>query len=38
LPFYAYPFLAMTLFGWAWAHRPWRSPAEAKRPPATVTE
>ena len=20
LPFYAYPFLAMTLFGWAWAH------------------
>jgi hypothetical protein len=20
LPFYAYPFLAITLFGWAWAH------------------
>jgi hypothetical protein len=20
LPFFAYPFLAMTLFGWAWAH------------------
>jgi len=20
LPFYAYPFLALTLFGWAWAH------------------
>jgi hypothetical protein len=23
LPFYAYPFLAFTLIGWAWAH--WRS-------------
>ena len=21
LPFYAYPFLALTLFGWAWVHR-----------------
>jgi hypothetical protein len=21
LPFYAYPFLAITLFGWAWVHR-----------------
>jgi len=20
LPFFAYPFLAATLFGWAWAH------------------
>jgi hypothetical protein len=20
LPFFAYPFLALTLFGWAWAH------------------
>jgi hypothetical protein len=20
LPFFAYPFLAVTLFGWAWAH------------------
>jgi hypothetical protein len=29
LPFYAYPFLAITLFGWAWAHgnRPRRSAA-----------
>lgn len=28
LPFYAYPFLAMTLFGWAWVHvrsRPMRN-------------
>ena len=30
LPFYAYPFLAVTLFGWAWAHRPTRSPEEAR--------
>jgi hypothetical protein len=22
LPFYAYPFLGATLFGWAWVHRP----------------
>ena len=22
LPFYGYPFLAATLFGWAWVHRP----------------
>ena len=22
LPFYAYPFLAATLLGWAWVHRP----------------
>lgn len=22
LPFYAYPFLGLTLFGWAWVHRP----------------
>jgi len=34
LPFYAYPFLAVTLFGWAWAH--WRSlaPAHAEVPVA----
>src|SRR6476659_7744647 len=34
LPFYAYPFLAVTLFGWAWAQ--WRSiaPADAKVPVA----
>jgi hypothetical protein len=25
LPFFAYPFLAATLFGWAWVH--WRHPA-----------
>ena len=30
LPFYAYPFLAVTLFGWAWAHLPSRFPAEAR--------
>lgn len=31
LPFYAYPFLAITLFGWAWAHvrsRPARDAAK----------
>jgi hypothetical protein len=28
LPFFAYPFLALTLFGWAWAH--------LKRPMAAV--
>ena len=38
LPFYGYPFLAVTLFGWAWVHRPSRSPVEAKRPHATVSE
>ena len=27
LPFYAYPFFALTLFGWAWAHA--RSPSQA---------
>jgi len=26
LPFYAYPFLAVTLVGWAWVHRPLRVP------------
>lgn len=31
LPFYAYPFLAMTLVGWAWAHRPSRSSAITER-------
>lgn len=31
LPFYAYPFLAVTLFGWAWAHRPRTYPAAARR-------
>jgi len=30
LPFYAYPFLAVTLFGWAWVHRPSRSPTEPR--------
>jgi hypothetical protein len=34
LPFYAYPFLAMTLFGWAWAHRPSGAPTEPNRRPA----
>ena len=28
LPFFAYPFLAATLFGWAWVH--WRGPAPAE--------
>jgi hypothetical protein len=28
LPFFAYPFLAATLFGWAWVH--WRPPAAAE--------
>ena len=27
LPFFAYPFLVATLFGWAWVH--WRQPAAA---------
>lgn len=31
LPFYAYPFLAVTLFGWAWAHRPRTYPAAPRR-------
>jgi hypothetical protein len=29
LPFYAYPFLAVTLLGWAWVH--WRSRSGANR-------
>ena len=32
LPFYAYPFLAVTLLGWAWAHRPSSAPAEVGAP------
>ena len=36
LPFYAYPFLAMTLFGWAWVHRPARSPREDRAAPRTL--
>jgi hypothetical protein len=37
LPFYAYPFLAVTLFGWAWAH--WRPTASAEaKGPAAVRE
>ena len=34
LPFYAYPFLAVTLFGWAWVHRRPMASAEAKGPAA----
>jgi hypothetical protein len=34
LPFYAYPFLAATLFGWAWVHRPSRSPSQVPFPDA----
>jgi hypothetical protein len=30
LPFFAYPFLAATLFGWAWAHY--------RHPPATTED
>ena len=32
LPFYAYPFLAVTLLGWAWAHRPSSVRAEVVAP------
>lgn len=35
LPFYAYPFLAVTLFGWAWTH--WRSRAGREPDVAGVT-
>jgi len=37
LPFYAYPFLAATLLGWAWVHRPSRFPTEIRDPAGART-
>jgi hypothetical protein len=36
LPFFAYPFLAATLFGWAWVH--YRMPPDESREPRTARE
>ena len=36
LPFFAYPFLAATLFGWAWVH--YRMPPDESRQPRTTRE
>jgi len=35
LPFFGFPFLALTLFGWAWAHRPARWVSRAADIPDT---
>ena len=37
LPFYGYPFLAATLFGWAWVHARWTSRSGAGADAAAAT-